>query len=238
MKKIAIFSDIHGNLEALRSILLDTTLVGVDEIICLGDILGLGPSSSECLDLIIDNNVKLVLGNHDLYSLYGAAIDVNVSIGEIEHHEWVTSSLLEYHIEFLEKCQLSYSFYYKNKLFGFQHFLLNSVPKGRYPFKSRTNVSENLNSTFANTNYDYLFIGHDHMPFHYTVSKKHLIGVGSSGCTSGSETYYLILELGEKGVSVTRRNVIYDKDSFNNRINEVNYPEKEKFAQIFFGVNL
>lgn len=238
MKKIAVFSDIHGNVEALRSILIDIAQLGIDDVICLGDVLGMGPSPSECLDLIIDNNVKLILGNHDLYAIYGASIDVNVSMYEIEHAEWVGSRLMDYHIEYLEKCALSYEFSFKNKLFGFQHFLLNDVPKGRYPFKSLKIISDGIKESFLNTKYDYLFIGHEHKSFQLDIDKKHLIDVGTSGCTKSDKTHYTVLELDEKGISITRRNLMYNRESFEARIDSMEYPERETVAFKFFGIEL
>ena len=57
--KLAVFTDIHGNLEALKAIINDIKSKNVDEIICLGDTIGLGSESKECLDLIIENNIKI-----------------------------------------------------------------------------------------------------------------------------------------------------------------------------------
>ncbi len=57
-KRIALISDIHGNLEALESILEDIKTKNIDEIICLGDTIAIGPNSKECIDLLIENNVK------------------------------------------------------------------------------------------------------------------------------------------------------------------------------------
>ena len=67
MKKIAIFSDIHGNLQALKTILEDIDRDSFDEVICLGDVVGIGPNPKECLELIIDSNIKMVKGNHEIY---------------------------------------------------------------------------------------------------------------------------------------------------------------------------
>ena len=52
--KRAVISDIHGNLEALQSVLAHIADQQVDEIFCLGDIIGYGPNPCECLDLVIE----------------------------------------------------------------------------------------------------------------------------------------------------------------------------------------
>jgi diadenosine tetraphosphatase ApaH/serine/threonine PP2A family protein phosphatase len=63
--KFAIFSDVHGNLEALEAVLADISAERVQEMICLGDIVGYGPNPGECLELIRCLSCSVVLGNHD-----------------------------------------------------------------------------------------------------------------------------------------------------------------------------
>ncbi|MDA1015123.1 MAG: metallophosphoesterase family protein [Planctomycetota bacterium] len=65
----AIISDIHGNLEALESVLADIKSRNIDEIYCLGDIVGYGPNPRECIDRVMDCKVCL-LGNHDQGALF------------------------------------------------------------------------------------------------------------------------------------------------------------------------
>lgn len=65
----ALISDIHGNLEALTAVLADIRDKGIDEIYCLGDVVGYGPNPAECLDLVMDLQLCL-LGNHDQAALF------------------------------------------------------------------------------------------------------------------------------------------------------------------------
>ena len=48
----ALIACIHGNLIALETVLKDIALEGVDEIGCLGDMVGFGPDIIECVDLV------------------------------------------------------------------------------------------------------------------------------------------------------------------------------------------
>jgi diadenosine tetraphosphatase ApaH/serine/threonine PP2A family protein phosphatase len=64
--RYAILADIHGNLEAFRSVLQDIDDRGdVDEFWCLGDIVGYGPEPSACLALLREYPHVCVAGNHD-----------------------------------------------------------------------------------------------------------------------------------------------------------------------------
>ncbi|MEE8155957.1 MAG: metallophosphoesterase family protein, partial [Phycisphaerales bacterium] len=68
--RTAVISDIHANLEALRAVLDHIDAQNVDRIICLGDILGYGPSPVECVDLVAERCEWSLMGNHDFGVLY------------------------------------------------------------------------------------------------------------------------------------------------------------------------
>ncbi|MBI1803317.1 MAG: metallophosphoesterase family protein [Ignavibacteriae bacterium] len=63
--RIAIISDIHGNLEALETALHVIREEQADKIVCLGDIVGYGASPNECIDVIQSTTNHVLLGNHD-----------------------------------------------------------------------------------------------------------------------------------------------------------------------------
>ncbi len=63
--KIAVFSDVHGNLDALKAVLADIESQKVDEVICLGDTVGYGANSAECLDLVLEKSDLVLGGNHE-----------------------------------------------------------------------------------------------------------------------------------------------------------------------------
>jgi len=63
--KRALISDIHGNLEALEAVLDHIRSQGIEEVYCLGDIVGYGPDPCKCLDAVIERCRVAILGNHD-----------------------------------------------------------------------------------------------------------------------------------------------------------------------------
>jgi predicted phosphodiesterase len=69
--RLAVISDIHGNLAALESVLEDIRTREVDRIYCLGDIIGYGPDPRACVELARSCDVNL-LGNHEEAVLFGA----------------------------------------------------------------------------------------------------------------------------------------------------------------------
>ncbi len=68
--RLALISDIHGNVEALRAVLADIETRGVEGVVCLGDIVGYGPDPLACVDLVAQKCRWSLLGNHDFGVLY------------------------------------------------------------------------------------------------------------------------------------------------------------------------
>jgi diadenosine tetraphosphatase ApaH/serine/threonine PP2A family protein phosphatase len=63
--RIALLSDIHANLEALRATLLDVAQLRVGRILCLGDIVGYHADPGACIALLRDAEAVCIAGNHD-----------------------------------------------------------------------------------------------------------------------------------------------------------------------------
>jgi predicted phosphodiesterase len=61
----AVFSDVHGNLPALEAILTDIEQRGVAHTLCLGDLVGYGPSPNEVALLVRDSGIPSLMGNYD-----------------------------------------------------------------------------------------------------------------------------------------------------------------------------
>ncbi len=63
--RIGVMSDIHGNLEALTSVLADIEAQKVSRVVNLGDIVGYGPEPEACVNLLRHLRIPSVLGNHE-----------------------------------------------------------------------------------------------------------------------------------------------------------------------------
>jgi len=65
MPRIALISDVHGNLDALIAVLRDIDQAAVDCLVCLGDVVGYGPDPASCVDLVNRVCDVVLMGNHD-----------------------------------------------------------------------------------------------------------------------------------------------------------------------------
>lgn len=64
--RYVVFSDIHGNLEALEAVMSDAARQGPDAYVCLGDIVGYGPDPNECVARVRALGGRTIAGNHDV----------------------------------------------------------------------------------------------------------------------------------------------------------------------------
>ncbi|MEJ5366089.1 MAG: metallophosphoesterase family protein [Desulfosoma sp.] len=78
--KIAILSDIHGNLESFREVLRDLEEVRPEKIVCLGDAVGYGPDPEAVVRLLKSRGIPALLGNHEW------------ALRHPEHLEWFNPS--------------------------------------------------------------------------------------------------------------------------------------------------
>ncbi|MEZ4359599.1 MAG: metallophosphoesterase family protein [Kofleriaceae bacterium] len=100
--RIAIFSDVHANIEALAAVFEAYKSEKIDKYVCIGDVVGYGASPNECCDLIRDKAAYTILGNHDAavagrmdYSYYydaaRAALDMHARLLSPENMKWLRS---------------------------------------------------------------------------------------------------------------------------------------------------
>jgi predicted phosphodiesterase len=64
--KLAVISDIHGNLEALKEVLADIDFKGIETVVCLGDNIGYGPEPDQVIKLLRSRKIPSLMGNHEL----------------------------------------------------------------------------------------------------------------------------------------------------------------------------
>ena len=64
-KRIAIFSDLHGNSAATEAVLAAIDAAAPDAIYNLGDLVGYGAKPNETIDLIRERNIPTIMGNYD-----------------------------------------------------------------------------------------------------------------------------------------------------------------------------
>lgn len=235
----AIISDIHGNLEGFEATLADVRGQGIEEIYCLGDIVGYGPNPCECVDRAMECTVCL-LGNHDQGALFDPE---GFNAGAERAIFWTRKTLeegngrnSEKHWDFLGELPRII----REDDLMFVHGSARN-PLNEYVFPEDIYNQRKMESIFGLVK-KYCFQGHTHIPgvftedlnfispedidFHYVLGEtKALINVGSVGQPRNGDnrSSYVVLD----GKDVYFRRVDYDFEKTAAKIYDV--PDLDNF---------
>jgi putative phosphoesterase len=107
--KIALISDIHGNLTAFNAVLKDIRQQRVDKIICLGDVATIGPQPQEVIMKLRELGCVCIMGNHEKALLdMESAQDFQIPEPLVPGLYWCLEKLQEEDLEFLSDFKLTY----------------------------------------------------------------------------------------------------------------------------------
>jgi len=187
-RRIALFSDVHGNLTALDAVLADIDAHGVTEVYCLGDLVGYGPDPAGVVARIRDLRIPAIRGNYDdgigtrrgdcgcYYTTDQARMDGVASYAFTDaalddtDHEWLGSLPDDIRLE----CE------------GARILLVHGSPRkiNEYllPDREDAQLARLADAAAA----DVVCVGHVHVPYHRTLAAKdgrtiHYVSSGSAG---------------------------------------------------------
>lgn len=159
--RYAIFSDVHGNLEALTSVLDYYQNEKIDKFIFNGDIVGYGANPCECLRLLKDLNPIVVAGNHDWGAIDNLSLDYFNEYAK-EALTWTKERLSIEDNRYLK----SFELIYQENNFICVHSSLQNPEEFNYLF--------GISDAYANfflLKKQLLFIGHTHRVEAYRCSE-------------------------------------------------------------------
>ena len=183
MDKIAIISDIHGNLEALKVVLKDIEERNLEKVFCLGDVIAKGTHQQECVNLIKENCDLVLKGNCDEY--FTSDIDLSTkSKQEADRIIWNKSKLTEDNAKYLRNLPYCYEFYMSGRLVR----LFHATPEKINDFVGNIDNIDRLyklflpsENTISNELADVVIYGHIHTPFIQRIYNRTIINTGSVG---------------------------------------------------------
>ena len=152
--RLAVLSDIHANLPALKACLARLDTLTYDRAISLGDQVGYGPFPNEVIDILRERKIPTVLGNHDA----GAVGRISLRMFREPNHSllaWTSDHLTAENRAYLLKAPLTlqednWIAAHASPIEPERWTYLNSAPLCR-------DVLEQIDQTFC-------LVGHTHMP--------------------------------------------------------------------------
>lgn len=201
MITLAVFSDVHSNLEALTTVVDHIIDASPEIIIFLGDTVGYGPNPKECIRIIEKISHIHVVGNHD----YALATNNFQYFNPLPKKSllWTKEQLTKREIQILG----SHPFFSIFPLFISEGNAMFVHGSPREPLRDYVSpdLPEWTYSTFFEitneyTEVDFLFLGHTHKPLHIVSGDKHLFNPGSVGQPRDNDprASFLLFDINEK----------------------------------------
>lgn len=211
-RTVAILSDVHGNLAALRAVLADVTAREIDEIVVGGDLVGFGAQQNEVIDLLVARGAVLVRGNHEqdyvvpysdplirarwradprlvslCWSLDNLGPERTALLGALPEQYWLDEATLVVH--------------------GSPRYIRDAV-------LAETPEAE-LVAMFATPDASLIFVGHTHHPVIRSFPGRRIVNVGSVGAPLHGDprASYAVAERARTGWVVELCKVDYDVEA-------------------------
>jgi putative phosphoesterase len=181
--RIAIFSDIHGNLQALEAVLDDIEAQKPDAVYCLGDLVGYGANPNEVTERIRREGFPTIMGNYD----DGVGFDRDecgcAYREEAERErgqrslEWTKARVIAENKAYLRMLKPEIRF----EADGTRVLFVHGSPRkmNEYLFEDRPLSS--FQRLAASSNADLIVFGHTHKPYVKDVDGVIFLNVGSVG---------------------------------------------------------
>lgn len=217
--KIAVISDIHGNIQALEAVLDDIKKESCNKIYCLGDLAMAGPNPNQAVKKLKSMSEKeqifILLGNTDLM----LTSDPEITYKKLkEKNEIMANAYLDdinvidnMNKEFLRRLPKKIEISLGSLKILMVHGSPRKIDENIYPDLPITKVEEIIRDTKANL----IFCGHTHLPCGYqTNTNKTVVNVGSVGRPFNLEpkSCYVILEYNEQldNFTILHKYISYD----------------------------
>jgi len=239
--RVAIVSDIHGNLHALEAVLEAIDRDAPDAIWCLGDLVGYGPRPNRCCAVVAERADFCLIGNHDLAVLGRLDFD-DFQPDAALSARWTTAALEDEPRAYLESLESNG----EREGIG----LFHASP--RDPVWEYVLTPEVAAASMAAASQELVLVGHSHVALHHRVSDgmlllagdgthlglaadRWLLNPGSVGQPRDTDprAAWMLLDVGSRRASFHR--VEYDVAKTQQEIRDRGLPEALA-ARLEFGV--
>lgn len=234
--KLAVMTDVHGNLPALDAALAVIERVGVDGIVHTGDVIGIGPYPAECLArLAALPNVRFVMGNHDQAYAWGLPDPppARYDDEDMAHFRWTFAQLSDQARTMMQ----AWPYVIREKHAGvtavFVHYALDDSGQDWQPVVTQPNA-QMLDRLFGPLGGDVVFYGHHH-PSSDLRGKARYINPGSLGCDPAAVARFVILEVMNGRCTAEHHAVRYDDTGLFETFEARQVPDRAKLYQLMYG---
>lgn len=234
--RVAILSDIHGNMQALEAVMNDIKENKCEKVLCLGDLAMAGPQPDKAIDFVRkQDNWEVIQGNTDKmiadfsseilentkdnFPVMGNALADDVKLLDDDRKEFLKNLPAQKELE----------------IEGVKILLVHGSPRRNnediLPNQLLSKIEEILEGVSA----DLILCGHTHIPAGYQTNKRQtVVNVGSVGrpMTKEPKSCYVIADFENCGFSIEHRFIDYDRELAAKLMRERHFDGSDKIAQM------
>ncbi len=237
--KIAVISDIHGNMEALEAVMEDIQQENCEKVFVLGDYAMAGPEPAEVVNWFFkkqfEDNFKMIQVNTDLM-----ITDFSEELYQtLKGKAPIMAEALKYDTKILNQIQKDFLKNLPMQLEieeeGVKILLVHGSPRRNNEDISPDLELNEVEKMLENVSADIILAGHTHIPCGYQTSKKQtVVNVGSVGrpFTPEPKACYLKLTINKGETLFEHRFVDYDREKASNKLRKQNFDGAEKLGEM------
>lgn len=215
MPSITVFGDIHANLPALEAVFVDITARQLDNLYCLGDLVGYGTFPNEVVQWIRERGIPTLMGNYDQgvgndSDDCGCAYKTDVERARGERSiAWTNAHTTANHKAFLR----SLPAHLPVRLGDLQVLLVHGSPRKVNEYLYEDRPDDYFERIMDAAEADVLVCGHTHLPYHKVLpSGRQIVNAGSVGKPKDRDPRagYVVLDGSGRDLTVSFIRVPYD----------------------------
>lgn len=231
--KIAVMTDVHGNLPALEAALARIKREDCSQIWHTGDAIAIGPFPRECLDLMRDSGVRMLKGNHEIYQINRNYENwPGMSPYEHSHQAWVQEQLGAERCEFLAGLPMTAGVQFGRTRIHLCHYALDA--DGSFKQEVRQPTVADVDELFREIDAEIIFYGHNHAPSDI-CGRARYVTPGALGC-SASEAVARFAVIEERMGDIRVKTIAepYSDLFLRAAFSEREVPQRDFLKRIFF----
>jgi predicted phosphodiesterase len=234
--RLALISDQHGNDVAFRAAVDDVERLGVEEIVCLGDVVQGGTEPAQTLDRLAALGCETVLGNADAFLLELRDDDPEpVTERQLEVRDWTLSQLSPAHVEQIR----AFAPVVRRELDGLPLLLFHGSPRS-YDDVLLPELGGEALEPFLGHDAALLAGGHTHLQWTRRVDGALYVNPGSVGLSYDRHTdppvpralaEWALVTIADGAAAVEFRQVRYAVDDFRAAAKQSGRPYADEMAE-------
>jgi len=189
--RLGLIADIHGDMRALEATLARLDELGVDRVVCMGDLVGYGSEPDAAVAAIRDRGIPCVRGNHDRW-----AVEKRQLLGL---RGWRTTELRDDTWEFLERLPPSLRLECDGRILELHH---GSPASDTEYVTSYKPLPASVEGFWDRSDAQVLLLGHTHIPMIERGPRGTVINPGSTMGVPGVQTSYTFAVLETEDLAV------------------------------------